>query len=452
MIAIKKIFIIVLQFAFFISAAFSFSIPSIYSTDSLNEKRLGNKVLQSIWDSKSVIKDMESQLYIKELGQDLVNKSNQPKRHYDFFLLEDDSVNAFASWNGYVGVHDALVLFSENESELAAILAHEISHITQEHLKRFQEKNSKQKILTIGGVIASVLVKNSELTEAIATTTIANDLQNQINYTREHEWEADNSAVNILVKTDFNPDGIGSFFRRMSQSGSEKSYLRTHPLNVDRVANSQFRSEKFIKSHKSSFDYETMKIRLQISENDNRDANLVDPKIDLYSKAYSSLLSRELIKASEYVEKLLNINEDFSSLILAGRVYGELKQEAQAEKFFESARKHRDNEVVRYFQAEMYITNNEPSKAIKLLKNFTRLNKTSVFSETLLADAYLKIYAQDRYQFHHGNAEVLKGNHEEAIKHFNLAKNLTQNKDFFDLIDSRVKLVDEEKNLLEIKD
>ena len=450
MIPINKIFILVLYFAFSISAAFSFSIPSAYSTDSLDERRLGNRVLQSIWDSKSVIKDMESQIYIKELGQDLVNKSNQPKRHYDFFLLEDDSVNAFASWNGYVGVHDALVLFSDNESELAAILAHEISHITQEHLKRYHDKSAKQKILTLGGIIASVLVKNSELTEAIATTTIANDIQNQINYTREHEWEADNFSVNILEKTDFNIDGLGSFFKRMEGDNSTNDYLRTHPLNIDRVANSQSRAEKFKRSHKSSFDYETMKIRLQAS--DNRGINLEDPKTNLYSKAYKYFLSKELTKAVEYIEELLKINQDYSSLILAGRVYGELKQEAQAEKFFESAKKHRDNEVVRYFQAEMYIANNEPSKAIKLLKNFTRLNKTSVFSETLLADAYLKISAQDRYQFHRGNAEVLKGNHEEAIKHFNLAKNLTQNKDFFDLVDSRAKFVDEEKRILEIKD
>ena len=303
---------------------------------------------------------------------------------------------------------------------------------------------------SVGGIIASVLVKNSELTEAIATTTIANDLQNQINYTREHEWEADNFSVNILEKTDFNIDGLGSFFKRMEGDNSTTDYLRTHPLNVDRVANSQSRAEKFKRSHKSSFDYETMKIRLQTS--DNIGINLEDPKIDLYSKAYKYFLSKELAKASEYVEELLKINQDFSSLILAGRVYGELEQVPKAEKFFESARKHRDNEVVRYFLAEMYIANNELSKAIKLLKNFTRLNKTSVFSETLLADAYLKISAQDRHQFHRGNAEVLKGNHEEAIKHFNLAKNLTQNKDFFDLIDSRVKFVDEEKRLLEIKD
>jgi len=450
MIAIKKIFILVLCFAFSISTAFSFSIPSAYSIDSLDERRLGNQVLQSIWSSKSVIEDMESQIYIKELGQDLVKKSNQPKRHYDFFLLEDDSVNAFASWYGYVGVHDALVLFSDNESELAAIFAHEISHITQEHLKRYQDKSAKQKILTVGGIIASVLVKNSELTEAIATTTIANDLQNQINYTREHEWEADNFSVNILEKTDFNIDALGSFFKRMEGDNSTTDYLRTHPLNVDRVANSQSRAEKVKRSHKSSFDYETMKIRLQTS--DNRGQNLEDSKANLYSKAYKYLLSKEFARASEYVEELLKINQDFSSLILAGRIHGELKQEAKAEKFFEFARKHRDNEVVRYFQAEMYIVNNEPSKAIKVLKNFTRLNKTSVFSETLLAEAYLKISAQDRYQFHRGNAEVLKGNHEQAIKHFNLAKNLTQNKDFFDLVDSRAKFVDEEKRLLEIKD
>ena len=160
MIAIKKIFIIVLQFAFFISAAFSFSIPSTYSTDSLDERRLGNKILRSIWNSNTVVKDVESQIYIKELGQYLVSRASQPNRNYNFFLLHDDTVNAFASWNGYVGIHDALVLFSENESELAAIIAHEIAHISQEHLRRYQEKSAKQKILTVGGIIASVLVKN----------------------------------------------------------------------------------------------------------------------------------------------------------------------------------------------------------------------------------------------------------------------------------------------------
>ena len=366
MIAIKKIFIIVLYFAFFISAAFSFSIPSTYSTDSLDERRLGNQVLRSIWASKSVIRDMESQIYIKELGQNLVNKSNQPKRHYDFFLLKDDSVNAFASWNGYVGVHDALVLFSDNESELAAILAHEIAHVTQEHLKRYQEKSAKQKILTVGGIIASVIVKNSELTEAIATTTIANDLQNQINYTREHEWEADNFSVNILEKTDFNMDGLGSFFKRMEGDKSSTDYLRTHPLNVDRVANSQSRAEKFKRSHKSSFDYETMKIRLQAS--DNRDLNLEDPKTNLYSKAYKYFLSKELAKASEYVEELLKINQDFSSLILAGRVYGELKQVIKSEKFFESARRHRDNEVVRYFRQKCIFLTMNPLRPLSFSK------------------------------------------------------------------------------------
>jgi len=439
---------IIIKCLFFYFLSFFLPISTSHSMDLLDERRLGNVVLQSIWNSKSIISDIESQIYIKELGQDLVKKSNQPLRHFDFFLLADKSVNAFASWNGYIGVHDALVLFSDNESELAAILAHEISHITQDHLKRFHDKSSKQRILTIGGLIASVLVKNSEVTKAIVHTSIANDMQNQINYTREHEWEADNFSMNLLERTDFNVNGLGDFFERMQSDKSSTDYLRTHPLNVDRIANSQSRARNFKRTHNSSFDYETLKIRLLNTQSTNYE----DHKLDLYSKAYKSFTNDRVQEASNHIEDLLKIKGDFSSLILAGRIFGKLKQEKKSEDFFELAKKYRNNEVVRYFQSKMYLNNNKPLKAIKILKSPSKMGISSVLSENLLAEAYLRISEQDRYQFHRGAAELLKGNFEKATEHFYLAKNLTQSQDFYDIVNSIIKSAEEEWKILEFRD
>jgi len=450
----KYIYIIRTLISIFVTILFSFAYANStfnnYSPATLEEKRMGNKVLQSIWDDHIVIKDIESQIYLKNLLKKLTLASDQPDRHYDIFLIKDDSINAFASWNGYIGVHNALITFSESESELAAIIAHEISHISQDHLKRHRDKIEKQKILTLGGIIASVMVNDENLNELIATTTIANDLQNQINYTREHEWEADNFSVKILEKTDFNIDGLGSFFNRIKEEKSAVEYLKTHPLNINRVANSQSRAENNKRNHLSSFDYETLKIRLKNSKELNLNLNNLD--LDLYSKSYFSFQDNKLHEARKYVDRLLESNKNFSTLLLAGRIYGAQRQVRESEEFFFLASEILDNEVVRYYQSEMYLTNKKPLKALKLLKNFVKLNEPLAYTEILLGQIYLNLSEQDRFQFHTGNSELIKGRHEVAIKHYSLAQTLTQNKDFYDLLDSKIKLVDEEKELLKIKD
>jgi len=445
MIDTKKIFILFFHFTFLISTSFSFSIPGTYSTDSLDERRKGVKILLSIWDSNKVTGDIESAIYISKLGQELISVISQQTKNYDFFLLDEDEINAFATWNGLIGINNGLVLFTENESELAAIIAHEISHVELEHLKRYQSKSENQQLITIGGVLASILVKDNEITEAILTSTIANDLQKHIDYTREHEIEADNYAIKIISKTNFNSNALSTFFRRMSDNSTAKDFLRTHPSNIERISN-VFGRIKMHNSHYDNFEYEAMKIRIAIEN--NFPLELKNQSQNLYSNAYSLLKQGKLKEALKLADSLLEINSSFSSLILAGRIYAHNLQLSRSLSCFEQASHIRDDEIIKFYRAKSFFLNEKYNQAESYLKKFLKTNKSSIYTQKLMAEIYLKLGRMDRYHFHYGEMELLKVSFKKAIKHLNYAKKITSDKDFSDLIDHNISNIENQKKLL----
>jgi Putative Zn-dependent protease, contains TPR repeats len=129
---------------------FALSVPELELSESLSEKKRGHEFLQLLWDTGSIVEDIEIQTYLKDLGHELTTYSENPDKHFGFLLLDDSSINAFAGSYGYIGIHTGMLLSSDSESELAGVLSHEISHVTQNHLNRFSEKN-RQTNLSAGG-------------------------------------------------------------------------------------------------------------------------------------------------------------------------------------------------------------------------------------------------------------------------------------------------------------
>jgi predicted Zn-dependent protease len=177
--------------------AFALSVPELELSESLSEKKRGHEFLQLLWDTGSIVEDIEIQTYLKDLGHELTTYSENPDKHFGFLLLDDSSINAFAGSYGYIGVHTGMLLSSDSESELAGVLSHEISHVTQNHLNRFSEKTDKQTYLLVAGMLAAVLVDDSNASQAIAASTVAGAAQQSINFTREHEWEADRIGKHV---------------------------------------------------------------------------------------------------------------------------------------------------------------------------------------------------------------------------------------------------------------
>ncbi len=213
------------------------------------EARLGQEIMRQIRSSRDYYDDAVLTDYLNRLGERLVAASDEPGRRFEFFVVRDPSINAFALPGGYIGVHTGLLSAARSEAELAGVLAHEIAHVTQHHLARMVKGGEGLTVAALAGIAVAILAarSNPQLADAALRTSQAYGLQQQIDFTRAHEHEADRVGYQILEGAGFDPAGMASFFERLMLQGrlydnSAPVYLRTHPLSHDRMADMQNRS------------------------------------------------------------------------------------------------------------------------------------------------------------------------------------------------------------------
>ena len=186
--------------------------------------------------------------YIQALGQNIVSALPQDGTHAPvrFFLVDDPSINAFALPGGWIGVHTGLVVAAEDESELAAVLAHELVHVYQGHHDRGTRESRKNRWMVLASVVAAGLlayVGQGESALAGAQAGLAASIQKGLNFSRELEQEADRMGLDLLKSAGFDPQAMPRFFTRLYQNqrfqdNKELSFLRTHPLSQERIDDS----------------------------------------------------------------------------------------------------------------------------------------------------------------------------------------------------------------------
>ncbi len=423
--------------------AHSLSVPEAILSESLQEQKQGNEFLQIIWDTNKVVADVETQVYLKRLGNELITYSENPDKHFDFFMLNDDSINAFAGPYGYIGVHTGMLLSSDSESELAGVLSHEASHVTQNHLARFVEKTDKQTYLMVAGMLAAALVDNSNASQAIAASTVAGTAQQNINFTREHEWEADRIGTNMLSKSGFNPKGMANFFEKLTDNSNAQEFLRSHPLSINRISDSMQRSSRYNGDYRGdSFEYQTIKAKLYYHQH-KRIKLTTDAPLTLYMQAYDAFEGQKYSQAKEYIDQLLKTNKKNPSLILAGRIYSKQAQLNKAQDYFSTII---DHEEAAYYAAQAFFDNKQAQQGVQLLKRYLKLNNGTYQSHKLLSSLYVETGRLDRAHMHNAQALVLQGKLEQAITRYERAKATTRSQDLFDVITVKInrleKLVD----------
>ncbi len=213
------------------------------------ERRLGQAFMRNIRHHMTVVSDPLLNSYIESLGGKLVSHSDAGGQPFSFFLVEDHTINAFAGPYGYIGVNTGLILTTESESELAAVLAHEISHVTQRHLMRTFEMASDSNLATAALVIAAIVVgaatDNAGAGMAAAAGAQAGMAQRQINFTRQNEKEADRIGIRILADANYDPRAMPVFFHRLGKANRVYAnteipeFLRTHPITTNRIADAR---------------------------------------------------------------------------------------------------------------------------------------------------------------------------------------------------------------------
>lgn len=356
----------------------------------------GDAYMRIIRSSQPIVNDPVLNQYIDTLGHRLVASANDVKTPFQFFMIRDRNINAFAFFGGYVALHSGLFLHAQSESELASVLAHEIAHVTQRHLARSMEDQARRSPATIAALAASVLLAIAAPEAGIAalTATTAGNMQSQINYTRSNEKEADRFGINTLAKAGFDVNAMPRFFGRLADeyryASTPPPMLLTHPLPEDRITDSRARARSYPPLKLApSLDYHLARARIVARyAGINNDAALdwferklkkapkaLVPSLE-YGQALVYLDSKKLDKAEPILTKL--INSDPTNLFYLDAIsdlHIEKKQPEIAIKELKSALvRQPNNPVLTINYANALIENEDLQEAVRVLQRYTHDN------------------------------------------------------------------------------
>lgn len=300
---------------------------SVTSISYAKERRLGLKVLREIRASAPVIEDPEISAWIRSLGNRLSARATHSNNPFYFLVVKDRAVNAFATLGGVIVINTGLILQTESEDELAAVIAHEVAHVTQRHIARMIE-NSKGNMFGTGAVIlAGILAgsKNAEAGQAIITGALAMQAHKELAFSREAESEADRVGLRILAKSGFNPVAMSIFLKKLEAEfptvgGLANEYLRSHPLTIRRVSDARSSASKYgsfkAKNKDKTYQYMREKIRV-LSRAGGKQAHLpnnISVAVRHYAEA-SSLLQRGNVSATLKIMGIKNPKKPEALLI-----------------------------------------------------------------------------------------------------------------------------------------
>ena len=260
------------------------------------ERKIGESIMNQIrLREPSYVDDPEVNDYLAQLGRRLVEASANPTGEFHFFAIRDNTVNAFAMFGGYIGVNTGTVLTAQSESELAGVLAHEIAHVTQDHLARQIAKEKQNTIPSLIAMAIGVLAarSNTSVAAGAITSVQAGMIQAQLAYSRDFEREADRVGFQSLEKAGFDVHGMGDFFERLQKAGrlyenNAPVYFRSHPLTVERLSDMQNRAQNSpYRQVVSGLDFHLVRAKLRAQAGQPKDV-IAEFERSLQEKKYSS--------------------------------------------------------------------------------------------------------------------------------------------------------------------
>jgi len=323
-----------------------------------DEVRIGRSIMRDIRNSGQVVEDPLVSEYINEVGNKVAAQTNDGDHDFTFFVIDDHRINAFALPGGYIGVHTGLLEASRSEDELAGVLAHEVAHVTQRHIARAIHANSRQSLIStaimLGAIIAGAAGGGGDVMQAGMAVAQGTAAQQQINFTRSNEHEADRVGIAALADAGFDPYGMASFFDVMSRQDSRApderapEFLRTHPVTSSRIAEARDRARDYpqVRSE-DSISYGISKIRTIIDRFETSKEAVAyfekrpyqnQNELERYGRLLAYLRDGSYGKALDIVENLVDRNPDVIAYHIAlGDTQVLLGRHAEAIDTFEEA-------------------------------------------------------------------------------------------------------------------
>ncbi|WMS87438.1 M48 family metalloprotease [Pleionea litopenaei] len=359
------------------------SLPELGSSTSrilsvTQEQAIGDEYILGIRRYLPLVHDPLAVDYINHLGFKLVeqNPDAQDRRFY-FFIIQDPTLNAFALPGGYIGTHSGLISAADSESELAAVLGHEIAHVTQRHLARRMERMQQLSFPALASFIGGILVasQNPEAGIGMMATANAGLQQAIINHTRENEKEADRIGILAMSRAGFDPAAVAGFFEKMQQATrylrQPPEFLRTHPVNQTRISDARARARSMPEpANVDSLEFQLIKTRLSVNE---------DKKANSHYKELQALYQDNQLNDELQHYRLAMLSLKVQNNALAIDILKQL--------YFQRQR----NLIYLVSLAEAYLAANQPAKGLPFLESELKTTPTSyplimTYAKLLMAD------------------------------------------------------------------
>lgn len=432
------------------------------------EKEMGELFVTVAKSQLPVIYDPVLEQYVASLLSRMAARADGVKYPFEPIIVEDHTINAAAFFGGKIMLNSGLIVATDNESQLASVLAHEMTHVTQRHLARSMEARQDAMVTGIAGIVGSLIlgVINPAVGMAGVSASIGGMAQSNINYTRANEYEADRLGIDLLYNSGFNPNAMADMMRKLQVRGENFNpafeMLLTHPLSSKRVAEAENRARFYkVKPYYESIDFSFAKSRVEV-----RYSN-ISPKFNLeaakqrltksqndYGSWYMMALAALELNDYATAEKALNkLKVDYGrNLFVIDTLtdfYVAKGEYAKAESLLKEMIKSKgEQEVFIVNLANVYIESKNYAKAENLLKRYRR-NAKSVTADSLLKTAYMK--QNKTCELYQINTDILesKGQWNQAINSVNealrycnekntvlrlkaLASRIVEERDFYD--------------------
>lgn len=372
------------------------------------EQELGAAFFRQLHAQLEINQDPEVQYYIESIGKQLTANSDTPGYPFHFFVVADNDINAFAGPGGYIGVNSGLITLTEEESELASVMAHEIAHVTQRHLYRAAEAAGKMSIPTMAATLAAILIgsQNAQAGQAAMMAIQAGSIQFQIDFTRDNEQEADRVGMQTLAQSNFDPRSMPTFFERLQQSTRYSGrnipeFLRTHPVTESRISDTRGRADNYpYRQYPNSLAYELIKAKIRVQNSTEANAlkyftlrtaqgTKEQRAVARYGLALTALKAQRFQEAEKLLQGLLQEypqQEQYNTSL--ARTALEAKDYERALSLFENTiKRFPENDAVRTEYIAALLKAGKPDQARKILQPLLK-TKPQPRYYSLLAQAY----------------------------------------------------------------
>lgn len=409
--------------------------PADLSLSPGQEAKIGDEVAAELYRGDYAVGDVELSDYIDSMGWRLAAKgpANPPK--FRFFVIADPRINAFAVPGGVIGINAGLLLYADDESELAGVVAHEQAHVTQRHLARTANDTRVANLATYAAMLAAIIAGSANPDVIIGALALGQSInyQREVNYTRAHEQEADRIGIRTLSEAGYDPEGMASFFGKLEQQsrlyGSQlPEILRTHPVNTSRISDARTRAALLPKPRlKPNPEFALMKARTIVLMSNSPTAAMDDMAMriaggdksngTLYGMAFAQFNAGRATEALQTLAPVvaalprqLNVN------LLQAQLLAATGKQAEGLALLEktTALNPRSAPAI-LTQARALLDAGKPSEARQVLLTHDQAHGSYPETHRLLAEASTQLKNTGDAQFERANYELARGDLRAAL-------------------------------------